>query len=132
MLRNRLKTLLLALVTCGLVLAPALPVHAQVFDSLNEQCAQAPDSTVCQQRDTKQNPVSGESGIILQVTRFLGIVTGIVSVIMIIISGIRFVTSHGDPQTVNAAKNTILYAVIGLVVVVIAQVLVAFVVRDVL
>ena len=55
-------------------------------------------------------------------------VVGIAAVVMIIIGGLRYVTSNGDSGQVGNAKNTILYAVVGLVVVALAQVIVRFVV----
>jgi hypothetical protein len=51
---------------------------------------------------------------------------GIVAVIMIIVGGLRYITSGGNDASVTSAKNTILYAIIGLVIVALAQVLVRF------
>ncbi len=59
--------------------------------------------------------------------RLLSIIVGVISVIMIIIGGLKYITSAGDSAKVNSAKNTILYAVIGLV----AQVIVRFVLNKV-
>lgn len=59
-------------------------------------------------------------------------VVGIIAVIMIIIGGLKYVTSMGDSSSVNSAKNTILYAVIGLVVVALSQILVFFVVNKII
>jgi hypothetical protein len=47
-------------------------------------------------------------------------------VIMIIVGGFRYITSGGNDASVTAAKNTILYAIIGLVVVALAQIIVRF------
>jgi len=58
-------------------------------------------------------------------------VVGIVSVIMIIVGGFKYITSGGDSGAVTGAKNTILYAIVGLVVVVLAQVIVRFVLSNV-
>lgn len=55
------------------------------------------------------------------------LVLGIIAVIMIIIGGIRYTTSNGDPGSTKAAKDTILYAVIGLIVAILAYAIVAFV-----
>lgn len=55
-------------------------------------------------------------------------VLGAVAVIMIIIGGFRYVLSGGDSGSVTAAKNTILYAVIGLVVAILAYAIVNFVI----
>lgn len=54
-------------------------------------------------------------------------VLGAVAVIMIVIGGIRYVVSGGESSAVTGAKNTILYAVIGLVVAVLAYAIVNFV-----
>ena len=52
---------------------------------------------------------------------------GIIAVIMIIIGGINYATSQGDTNKVQKAKNTILYGVIGLVVVLLSFAIVTFV-----
>ena len=49
---------------------------------------------------------------------------GMIAVLMIVIAGFRFVTSNGDSNTVSSAKNTIIYAVIGIVVAVMAYAIV--------
>jgi hypothetical protein len=80
-----------------------------------------PSDTTC----TEQG--SGLQGTIKTVVNILSIVVGIVAVIMIIIAGFRYITSGGKQESVTAAKNTILYAVIGLIIVALAQVIVRFV-----
>jgi hypothetical protein len=65
--------------------------------------------------------------VIRKVVNILSIVVGVVAVIMIIVGGFRYITSGGKQESVTAAKNTILYAVIGLVIVALAQVIVRFV-----
>lgn len=57
----------------------------------------------------------------------LSIIIGIAAVLMIIVAGLRFITSSGDTSKVAGAKNSIIYALIGLVVVAIAQTIVHFV-----
>ncbi|MGB3024165.1 MAG: pilin [Candidatus Saccharimonadales bacterium] len=54
-------------------------------------------------------------------------VAGIIAVIMIVIGGIRYITSNGDNAGVSGAKNTILYAVIGLVIAIMSFAIVNFV-----
>jgi uncharacterized membrane protein len=61
------------------------------------------------------------------IINILSVIVGAVSVIMIIIGGFRYVLSNGDSNGVSGAKNTILYAVVGLVIVLFAQVIVRFV-----
>lgn len=74
---------------------------------------------------------SSFSTIIKRVISLLSIVVGAVSVIMIIIGGLRYVLSNGDSNSTKGAKDTILYALVGLVVVLFAQVIVRFVLTNV-
>jgi len=64
--------------------------------------------------------------IIHTVVNLLSAIVGVVAVIMIIIGGFRYITSGGNDTSVTSAKNTILYAIIGLVVVALAQLIVRF------
>ena len=66
--------------------------------------------------------------IVSQVINILSLIVAVVAVVMIIIGGLKYITSGGESGNVTGAKNTILYAVVGLVVVAMAQVLVRFVV----
>lgn len=54
---------------------------------------------------------------------------GVVAVIMIILSGINFMTSNGDPQKITKARNGLIYAAIGIAVAAAAQVIVNFAIR---
>jgi amino acid transporter len=60
----------------------------------------------------------------------LSLFAGAIAVIMIIIGGFRYITSGGKEEGVKSAKNTILYAIIGLVVVGLAQIIVHFVLNN--
>jgi hypothetical protein len=70
---------------------------------------------------------SSVKNLVKSIVNILSFVVGAASVIMIIIGGFRYVISGGDSNGVTGAKNTIMYAIIGLVVVLFAQVIVAFV-----
>ncbi len=59
-------------------------------------------------------------------------IIGAVSVIMLIYGGIRYTTSGGNANSVTAAKNTIMYSIIGLVVAILAFAVVQFVVNQVM
>lgn len=59
------------------------------------------------------------------------VIAGIVAVIAIVIGGVRYTTSGGDPSGVKAAKDTVLYAVVGLVVVIMAAAITDFVIKNV-
>jgi hypothetical protein len=66
-------------------------------------------------------------GRLKDVVNILLYVLGAIAVIMIVIGGIRYTTSNGESSQITSAKNTILYAVIGLVVAVLAYSIVNFV-----
>ena len=59
------------------------------------------------------------------------IVVGLISVFMLISAGLKYITGGGETAAVGAAKNMILYSVVGLVVVALAQVIVSFVLNRV-
>ena len=61
------------------------------------------------------------------ILNILSVIVGVAAVIMIILSGLRYITSGGDASKVGAAKSSLIYALIGLVIVALAQVIVHFV-----
>lgn len=65
--------------------------------------------------------------ILTVVINIFSVVVGVVAVLMIIVGGFRYITSGGKQESVTGAKSTILYAVIGLVIVALAQIIVKFV-----
>jgi Type IV secretion system pilin len=65
--------------------------------------------------------------IVTDVVNIFSVIVGVVAVIMIIYGGFRYIISGGDSSNVTNAKNTILYALIGLVIVALAQFIVKFV-----
>jgi hypothetical protein len=86
-----------------------------------------PGTDACATLDKNPNGTSKVNDLIKEIVNILSIVVGIVAVVMIIIGGFRYITSGGASEKVTGAKNTILYALIGLVIVALAQVIVRFV-----
>jgi hypothetical protein len=70
------------------------------------------------------------NNLVKNIVDVMSLVVGAVAVIMIIIGGLQYVLSGGDSGKVGNSKNTILYAVVGLVVVALAQVIVRFTVQS--
>ena len=70
----------------------------------------------------------GDGGVFRQVTNTILYIVGIIAVLMLIIGGIRYVVSGGDSKKVTDAKNTVLYAIIGLVICFLAFAIVNFVI----
>lgn len=70
----------------------------------------------------------GDNGVFKRITNTILYIVGIIAVIMLIIGGIRYVTSGGDAKKVTDAKNTVLYAIIGLIISLLAFAIVNFVI----
>ena len=69
----------------------------------------------------------GDTGVISQISSVLLFIVGIVAVIMIVVGGFRYIISGGDASQVQAAKNTILYALVGVIIAILAYAIVNFV-----
>lgn len=78
--------------------------------------------------EDQQTDLFGDNGVFKTITNVLLFIIGAISVIMLIIGGIRYTVSNGDAAAVTSAKNTILYAVIGIVIAILAYALVNFVI----
>lgn len=121
-------SLALALFATPLAMVTSVHAEAKLQDGLcegaNLQISANPDGSCAVNGDVATNTVN--STITLALNLFSAVV-GIIAVVMIIVGGIKYITSGGDAGNVTSAKNTILYAVIGLVVVALAQVIVKFV-----
>jgi len=70
----------------------------------------------------------GDGGVVTTVVNGLLFVVGFLSVIMLIWGGLRYIISGGNSGAVTAAKNTILYAIVGLVIAIFAYAIVNFVI----
>jgi hypothetical protein len=68
--------------------------------------------------------------VVQAVLRILSVIAGIASVIMIMISGYKYLTSGGDPGKVSSAKNTLVYAIIGIIIVAFSQFIAQFVIKQ--
>lgn len=137
---QKIKKILASLSLVSLLVLPGL---VPVAVSAQADCINNPngggiqsclDSGACQTDTTgctQQAPTDKVNGIIRLVINIFSLVVGVIAVIMIIIGGLKYITSGGDSGNVSGAKNTILYAIIGLVVVALAQIIVRFVLNKV-
>jgi hypothetical protein len=126
---KNIRMLLAALGVSLLIVMPAVSVAAEnVFDDI---CAQpgASDSAVCE--PDGGDPITGPDGIIARVTNVLAVIAGILAVVIIIWGGFTYVTSAGDANKATNARNMIIYAAIGLVVIVLAQTLIIFILNSI-
>ena len=134
---KRIKLLLTVIYTLALTIVPgammltASPAFAANSEIQENLCGganlEAPGSaTTCAEDDG-----TGVNGIVNTVITVFSWVVGVVSVIMIIVGGFKYVTSGGESSGVTGAKNTILYAIVGLIIVAVSQVIVKFVLSNV-
>lgn len=109
---------------------PATPAHAAFDKSLNDGAKSAQGKDQQGDAATLFGDSSGQGGIFKTVTNVLLFLIGAISVIMLIVGGIRYVVSGGDSTAVQNAKNTILYAIVGVVVAILAFAVVNFVITS--
>lgn len=107
----------------SLIAIPALASGSGQNNVFQDPCRHDPGSPICQ----NQNPTKMED-LVKSGLNILMWAGGIITVIMIVYAGYLFVRSSGDPNKVSTAKNIILYAVIGLIVIMAANAIVAFVI----
>lgn len=77
--------------------------------------------------DSMPAELVGANGVFTQISNTILYVVGVISVIMLVWGGLRYILSGGDNKKVTDAKNTILYAIIGLIIAVLAFAIVNFV-----
>lgn len=110
-----------ALMAAALPLVLAAPAAAAGFDI----CPAGASGKVC--GTSSGSLIGGGDSIFANIISTLIFVIGAVAVIVIIVGGIQYVTAAGDENKTKSAKNTILYAVVGLVLAVAAYGIVSFV-----
>lgn len=122
--------LLPLLLMVGLFAIPRYAIAA--IDPYSTVCkdSEVQDSTVCQDKSASDpSPVYGPNGILTKVANLLAVVGGIIAVVMIMVAGLKMVTSSGDSKKFSEARNTIIYAAVGIVVIVLARVIIEFILR---
>lgn len=141
---NKIKTYLVILTSTIMLSVPTLvPAVVSAASDTPEGCTNGAQSGVANGANgalapTGENTVncdtknaSGTGDNITRLAReavnLFSIVVGAVAVIMIIYGGFRYITSGGDSGNVGNAKNTLIYAIVGLIIVALAQIIVQFV-----
>jgi hypothetical protein len=133
---NKIKKTLIApvgiIASVALMFTLAVPVFAQDAAQQQINAGLCTGSNLEFTEDTSTSDCSTSdateriNNLIHTIVNLLSAIVGIVAVIMIIFGGLRYITSGGNDTSVTSAKNTILYAIIGLIIVALAQVLVRF------
>jgi cytochrome bd-type quinol oxidase subunit 2 len=81
--------------------------------------------------DCSASPSTDLNGTVITIVNVLSAVAGVAAVIMIIVAGFRYITSGGQQESVASAKRGLTYAIIGLVVAALAQIIARFVLHNV-
>lgn len=112
-----LATLCAAVITAGGLATIGTPVYADASDEVQAGFEAA--------GGTGSESLTSIVGTVINTMLFI---VGILSVIMIIYAGIRFITANGNAQQVSTAKNILIYSIIGLVISIIAYAVVNWVI----
>lgn len=132
-MQQKLNSTMAVMLLAGAVAVPvAVPAAVAAQPADNEiqpyLCSGAElDINGGQQCDAAQTSGDKLNNLIRDIINVVSIIVGIVAVVMIIVGGLKYITSGGESSNVSSAKNTIIYAIIGLVVVALAQFIVRFV-----
>lgn len=126
------------IITISLMTTTLIPVAASAasVDILDDVCNKQPTAAACEDRvgnskNNNQNPIYGPDGIITKIVNVISIIVAIAAVISIIVAGIKFITSGSDPQQVTQARELVIYAIVGLIVAAFAQIMVRYVLANV-
>jgi hypothetical protein len=121
---KRIKALIVSTLALTLSLAGlAAPVAVYAADPIATVCTTLESGADCSKTTNGINI----NGVIVTIINLMSVLVGIAAVIMIIVSGFRYVTSGGDSNKITGAKSTLIYAIIGLVIVALSQTMVKFV-----
>lgn len=131
---QKIKNTIIVLATLLTAAVPALipvAVHADtISDSLCRGTSIAANGSAAAPANCATNSTVATNSLYTLAARIVNIfsvIVGIIAVIMIIYGGFKYITSGGDSGNVSGAKNTLIYAIVGLIIVALAQFIVHFV-----
>jgi hypothetical protein cdiviTM7_00627 len=111
----------IAIMTCAVFGASVLST-ASLSGSASAQVSEGINTATTS--EMKGKSIDGDNGLIKTVVNVLLWAVGILSVIMIIFSGLRYITSAGDASKTKSAQSTLTYSVVGLIVAIMAYAIV--------
>lgn len=121
---RKIIKLILPLIICGIFVGVSI---ANATDTSAMTLHEGAEAAKC---DECPENLFGDTGIFKQITNVVLYIVGVIAVIMLIIGGIKYVISGGDAKKVTDAKNTVLYAIIGLIIAFLAYAIVNFVITS--
>ncbi len=120
-----MKIVLMILVFMGTLFIFSLDASAyNTFKGAQCSGGAGSSSAVCTQPAT--NPLYGPDGVIAKIANIVAWVAGTAAIIVIVYAGIKYITSGGEPEKTRNAKNAIVYALIGIAVILLSRVIIYF------
>jgi len=116
----------IAIMTCAVFGASVLST-ASLPGSASAQISEGINTATTS--EMKGKSIDGDKGLIKTVVNVLLWAVGVLSVIMIIFSGFRYITSAGDASKTKSAQSTLIYSVVGLIVAIMAWAIVNMVIN---
>jgi hypothetical protein len=127
---KKFGVLVFGLSLLGITVFSAIPSVSAVTDSAAKKAAcegLGLGSSVGSGDCIEPTNTKGLNGTVTAAINIISLVVAVIAVIMVIVGGLKYVTSQGESAGTASAKNTIIYAIIGLIVVALAQIIVRFV-----
>ncbi len=128
-MRKQLLFIILTVVLC----VPLLTGRVQAWSAFSGVCNNPASNSaaVCKDSSSTSDPVSGPNGVVIKITNIIATVAGVAATIILILAGLRYIQSSGNTDDVAGARRTIIYATVGLVVIVLARTLIVLVVAGI-
>lgn len=124
-----IRVILISLLAAAALLLPTAAATAAKTpagdQTLFSACSQAPNSPVCKDKGTTEDPTLH---IINVAANIVATLAGIAAIITIIISGLTMITSAGNQESVTNARKHLVAALIGLAIVVLAWTITRFII----
>lgn len=115
------------IVIAAALLCLLVPNVAAAYNPLDQACRNGGGgSTACSANGS--DPLTGSNGVLKRVALLLAVLAGVTAVIIIFVSGFRYITANGDAQKAASARNGIIGALVGLVIIAASTSIVVFVV----
>ena len=128
---NKLKSILISTLTVAVMVFGVSIIYqtgnTEIVGAINSEITSGMNAT-----SAGTSTPTNANVVIKNVTNTMFFIIGAVSVIMLIYGGIRYTTSGGNANSVTAAKNTVIYSIVGLVIAILAFAVVQFVVNQVM
>ncbi len=126
---QKLKQLIVLAASASLLMVAAAPAVAGAASSTDaiQNAIEGGINNAAGNTGNSAEAANKVNDTIANIVNVLSAIVGVVAVIMLIVAGYRYITSGGSAEKVKSAKDTLVYAVVGLIIVALAQVIVRFV-----